>query len=564
MKSKLFLSMISMLLLSSCGTVSEEGESNTDETPSSNIQYEEGKHVKLADNNNALYNIIYGEVSSESVEIINDFSNKLSTKCEATFNVYSSSNKEQLQEIVIGLNTNRFESDDVSEFIMPTGYYIMELEEKIVVCAKDENAIKKALDNLYENIKEYGPGSFGLAKDYISGGDGYMDVYVPKPYAINATYDGEYYCENGNYQIGYTNATSEVIDEYGTMLTKEGFVKSFENTINDNKFVTYTSDKALVNLSYYNASKRFHILYGNHEFMPFNYEVNSTNIVTPSITQIGRKGASQSSPGLSMIVQLIDGSYIIIDGGPNDSEDEANLLKYLKDNNPNEGKPAVKWMFTHAHHDHMNLALSFLRKYSEEVNLEMFMYNFPDFDTLPISKEPTNRVDTTKQLILDFEEIYQNYYKGVPRYNFHTGDKLLLPGCEIEILLTHEAFWPHDFEWINHTSSSLTMTINNHKIMVLGDTEKTECEYMEKLYGETLKSEIMQATHHGLNGASLIFYQLVDPDIVFWPIDDERYQNNAMCLGTQSGFEFNYWLRNQTIKKRAHYAATNTNKIELK
>ena len=368
MKRKLILSLISLFAISSCGQVSESVSSDLENSENlSSTHLEVVDYVKVANNNNAVYNIIYGDISENSLNDIEEFKEKLSLKCKSDFSMYPSSQKEQLQEIVVGLDTNRYESDDVSEFIMPTGYYIMELEEKIVVCAKDESAIKKALDNLYDNIIEYEDNSFGLIKNYACGGDGYMDVYVPKPFLIDGDFDGEYYCENGNYQVGYVNTSIDVIEQYSTMLLKEGFTKSFENEINNNKFVTYVNGNALVNLSYYKSSKRFHILYGNHEFMPFNYNEEAKNVITPSITQIARNGSSQSSPGLSMIVQLMDGSFIVIDGGPNDANDELALLNYLKENNPNEGKPQVKWMFTHAHHDHMNLALSFLRKYSNEI-----------------------------------------------------------------------------------------------------------------------------------------------------------------------------------------------------
>ena len=41
-------------------------------------------------------------------------------------------------------------------------------------------------------------------------------------------------------------------------------------------------------------------------------------------------------------------------------------------------------------------------------------------------------------------------------------------------------------------------------------------------------------------------------------------QQEPMCLGTKSGFEYNAWLRNTSIKERTHYAASYTTTINTK
>ena len=287
-------------------------------------------------------------------------------------------------------------------------------------------------------------------------------------------------------------------------------------------------------------------------------------MVEPSITHIGRQGASQSSPGLSIVCQLKDGSYVIVDGGPNDENDEKALLEFLKSNNPKEGKPQVTWMFTHAHHDHMGLAVSFLSKYYNEIDVKMFYYNFPDFDTLSIPSEYPNRIEDSKELIAEFDEIYNSHYSNSKKYIFHTGDKLQLPGCEIEILLTHEGFWPNEISWINHTSSSWIMNFEGKTMMVLGDTEATLCQWLATSYKEKLKSDILQVTHHGLNGGDTKMYSYVDPSICLWAIDQTRFETEPMCLGTKYGFEFNAWIRDDSIRKRTHYAASSTTTLYIK
>ena len=83
-------------------------------------------------------------------------------------------------------------------------------------------------------------------------------------------------------------------------------------------------------------------------------------------------------------------------------------------------------------------------------------------------------------------------------------------------------------------------------------------------YKETLKCDILQVTHHGLNGGDTLMYSYVDPDICLWAIDQTRFETSDMCLGTKYGFEFNAWIRNDKIKVRKHYAASTTTKLYIK
>ena len=98
-------------------------------------------------------------------------------------------------------------------------------------------------------------------------------------------------------------------------------------------------------------------------------------------------------------------------------------------------------------------------------------------------------------------------------------------------------------------------------MLVLGDCEQTVCEYLAKLYEVNIKCDILQVTHHGLNGGYIPLYEYVDPSICLWAIDKTRFETSDMCLGTKWGFEYNAWLRNESIRKRTHYHASQTTTI---
>ena len=136
-----------------------------------------------------------------------------------------------------------------------------------------------------------------------------------------------------------------------------------------------------------------------------------------SITQIQRNGSFQSSAGLSLIIQTNKGSFVIIDGGPDDEEDELTLLNFLKEKS-NEPKPIVHWFFSHAHHDHMALALSFLSKYKNEISMKGFYYKFPDFKSIVVHNEPPHRIEKSISLINQLDDLIKKEFNddGTRKY----------------------------------------------------------------------------------------------------------------------------------------------------
>ena len=91
---------------------------------------------------------------------------------------------------------------------------------------------------------------------------------------------------------------------------------------------------------------------------------------------------------------------------------------------------------------------------------------------------------------------------------------------------------------------------------------------MELRYGDYVKSDILQLTHHRLIGGDKRLYQCIDPSICFWSTSKERFLGNKpnqryqWCLG-EGGCDYNAFLRDEKIKKRTHYHASATTTIYL-
>ena len=145
----------------------------------------------------------------------------------------------------------------------------------------------------------------------------------------------------------------------------------------------------------------------------------------------------------------------------------------------------------------------------------------------------------------------------------HTGDVVRYPGVRMDILFTQEDFYPAEFSWVNHLSSAWMIRGAAKSALILGDCEKPLCRQMAAAYGEALKCDVLQLSHHGFNGACLELYRLADPDICFVPCDKERFLTDPRTKGEAFGYDFNAYLRNPTIKERTLYHSEETATVFL-
>jgi len=586
-----------------CGTPTDDPntEGETPETPET--PEDEGPQLLDPANANILvskdgqtqYVIIRDNDASSTVKnLTTGFRNQFWATTGSDIQVMDDTTRPIAKEIIVSTMDGREEpARELAKLNAPEGKgYRISLDGEKIVVAAEEEYLSEALDLLATAISECTDGSWGLPKDYL----GLLDLpRIPLK--------GELYnVGEGNYAYNINSATDAVFNDLNADMIRDGFTLYAENVIGDSKFKTYIKDSIYGNmvayLMYHPKIKTLRLTYGPMEYLPNATPIAEADQSDPTLTQMYMEmvnngyvfgsnhiiNGNDGAPGMSYLLQLSDGRFIVIDGGNSDGQvntakydpvtgnwiasdekistsDAKRLYDTMCQMKPaSHGKPQIAvWFMSHPHGDHMNLARSFFTTYKSSIELDLVAFNFP---------HPANNVGHQPS-VDDFRKKAEEYF-GAETWIMHTGQQLFLPGCEIEVMSTVEDFYCGGYVGANESDVDLNntcvvyrITMGKTSFMVLGDAYPATGQFMADAYGDALESDIMQLAHHGFNGGVYSLYTAVDPKICFWPCDQFRYETDSRNIGTSTGdYSFNWYLRNKKWTRdglsgdRTHYTAS--------
>ena len=353
--------------------------------------------------------------------------------------------------------------------------------------------------------------------------------------------------------------------QYLTALDASSYRLCEKEEADRNVYCRFIGKKHALYLSYSPRIEALRLVGGAKESEPVRMPALKTGTASPSVTQM------QLKLGMCYCITLCDGTFLMIDGGLSDAEDEERLYRFLCDHTPGGGKPIVRaWFMTHTHPDHTRIAVNFMDDHYKDVDVLEAVYNFPDFGRITVLRESAEaNAANAKQ----FSDTVTRCYPEAIHTTCRTGIPLEYPGVKVTTLLTHEDVYPIPINSSNHTSSAWRFDFESGKSFTsLGDLSTETSELIAKTYSAGyLKSDILQVVHHGLLGAHIDLYRAIDPDICLWPSPKERFLGTwtdprrvavgkptvQYCIG-EGGCDYNAWIRDDSIKKRAHYHAGET------
>ena len=231
--------------------------------------------------------------------------------------------------------------------------------------------------------------------------------------------------------------------------------------------------------------------------------------------------ALQYANGMAYIYRLTDGSFIVIDGGHGTQGHAERLYELLKKQAPDpENITVAAWIFSHDHDDHVGFFAIFAKQYSEKVQVERFLFNFP------VASQYVGEGD--KGIGAYTKGAIRTYYPNAVQHKVHAGQVFYIRNATVRILFGLEILQPHTFDYYNDCSVIFQVEVEGVKALYLGDCGEDECIGLRATYSaETLRSDILQVAHHGINGCDSTLYNMIAASYAFLPCGADKMKVNS-------------------------------------
>ena len=553
------------------------------------------------------YNVVYAasggvDVKTAADTLYNKLANYIDDK--SFFGSDSEKEKGELPEILIG-DTNREESRTLSESLAENTYSIKRINGQIVIAADKPWMLTDAVEAFMEKIEfSKDRKTATLAEDiditYTYDGNTRDRWSIDLPVYEGGILAQKAYTSNfgpESMKGGSMPSNYKVICAYGTNAEEfSAYVEKLQGagytleSVADNEgilsyWVTNGDTRMYMYLSKKVGEARFILDKGEtvtEDEFSYTYEkkVDDTtvlyqygfvmsdhgkNVYEYYRDENGNKiqNLETSNCGQLLLFKLADNSVMIIDGASHYMMPEkamVGLNSFLHEitGTPEGEKVTISnWMITHSHLDHFGGFARFLMNYHEQYEVERlsFNFNYKDPNMLPF-----------------FEENFNVWYPDAVFHRPHTGETLNIADITIDILYTYEDSVSAEtgdiildtmpLSWggnpaVDQNNSSITakITFDGKTFLLTGDIAFVARDVLLTNYSaETLKSDILQVSHHGLNHLPEL-YAKVNPSISLYSQKKEAIPNlnsgtqhiyNSVVESTQGGADNIYFSGNCT------------------
>ncbi|MBE6530492.1 MAG: MBL fold metallo-hydrolase [Ruminococcaceae bacterium] len=489
------------------------------------------------------------------------------------------------KEILVGA-VDRSEYWEIARTIDANEYAIAVKGNKIILAAWNERAMEECVSDfkeLLKDIKEVTSSKtvWNLPSDFYAKGIA-VEKWVtdfPRPdEAANIELSRSIDANNDSLQFIYTGSgvKKSAFEAYCQKLTAAGYTMRTTNTIENSIFRLYVNEaKGIVlNVAYndykyasnfFSAEKKasegkYYVEYEKSirvTSSPIDaITVPDSSITTPNPTykkvtdsKITAMGIERTYVGMSYIITLEDGSFVVYDGGLTEAKVQLwNTLVALHTeiygSAPTTANPirVSAWIITHAHHDHYTALYNMLKDHQNDTNFRMdyLIATFPSQSMLypAVYDLASGRDETNEMNSKDYMSYMLKYAKNGREESFKfikafSGQKLYFANLELEVLMTWDDH-PSSFFDTNDTSTVTRLSIGSTSAakgattsaasagykttaIFLGDARRYQSRYLCAMYGSYLESEMVQVAHHANNGCEKEVYKTINPKVALIP-----------------------------------------------
>ena len=455
--------------------------------------------------------------------------------------------------ILIGA-TAYAESKQVYQELGQSEYIIKVVGNKLVVAFDNEDAAALALKKLEALISASNQdGVIAITEEWNSNFrlSSEIDGF---PKFDGAAYD-KFDAGDGSTLIAFKHVSRETHDAFVGGMESCGYTFYTDNQIGENLFYTYHNEKSIVNIMYLPAIAQTRVVIDRKDFSELA-GLESENDATPgeskvSFSQLGleNSNAGGCQNGMAYVIKLSDGSFVVIDGGHTEKMSYADSgAQYLLDSmktladDPDDIRVHT-WFISHLHHDHMGALYDLARKMPESLTIDRIVYNAPN--ELQLGGVGSGNLDNEIEEVIELMNI-DHVVKA------HPGQVLYAREAKFTIFGGLDLVEPIKINNVNDTCMVMQMEFMGKTIMFLGDCHPNESKALTDIYGNALKSDFIQLSHHGYAGsATLLINQLIDAEASFWPVGNKDYKGNVSKVSNVPA--------NEAFVGIPHYVAGNDN-----
>ena len=467
---------------------------------------------------------------------------------------YASSAPTSEYEILVGC-TGRAESNAVIQNLGIFDYRIEMVGSRLVVGAVSEDMLARAFSDLCVHLRAVKSGTYKgeyfMNSDYSAQkttGTWENDIPTPDFGTLTALYDAG----DGTFVATYGEVSSEDYQAYIEKLKGNGYALVDEYSLGDNLYKLLHAESASVYVSRIASTSdmKVYMEKAGTAIYPDRSAPVAGGETAPVFWQLmsDYKGSGHNG-GMSYVLKLSDGSFLVVDGGYQTEAEAKQLYDVLVANTPVGQKPVITaWFITHLHNDHYGCLLKFAEQYSDSVDVKGFYYNFAKTAIVSVPVLPKVTAAMSR-------------WKNAVQYNkLHTGMCIPFAGAEATVICTHEDYYPLTPYSENDTSLVIRLTVAGQRIMLLADAARAESMVMSATIPQSeLKCDIVQIAHHGYEGCLRDLYEKIGAETAFWPMSIYGYKTDTvknvfetwMQRGTSEKYAYpnNYLIGNSTIKK---------------
>ncbi len=354
-----------------------------------------------------------------------------------------------------------------------------------------------------------------------------------------------------------SNTTAEKLESYTQTLEEKGYTLLNKNVLDGDTYYTFGKNNRIYYLYHSSRVGETRVIEDNcsdplseiaYEYIKkgdettefYQYSLNynlaaETGDASYGFDPVTYTESGSINCGMCYIIKLADDSVIIIDSGhsvQSTSKSRKGFVKFLKEitNTPVGKKVKVAmWYFTHAHDDHIDMAADVLNEYYGDLDLISVTHNFTTY----LDGRSGSRLTLLKSAI-------KSHYPDVLFHKLHTGESFPMADVKIDVVYTHEDATSSaaKSEITNYNSSStvIRITMDGKSFMILGDLYNDSGEKAASAIhsSEYLKSDAVQAAHHGFNNLTSL-YPKINAKIALFPQspgEEQKNSNNKLAYNT--------------------------------